>query len=496
MGSMGPTPRGVVSQGDINRLTELLAGTSAEIRTPSHPGYQDSIKRWSSAAVKPAGVAIVPTNASQVAQVVKYAAERDLDVAVKGGGHSTAGASSTDGGILFDLGKISHVDVDLEKKLLRVGGGANWGQVDEAAVKHSLATVGGTVADTGVGGLALGGGYGWLSGIHGLTVDCTVEIEVVLASGEIVKASESINPDLFWGMRGAGQNFGVATEFVFKAFEIPEKVWVGMVLFAPTPDTVEKVIAALNKLYTVDDHGRTNVNGKGMGGVGFAKPPEAGGNVMLLVPIIYLGTEAEGKAVFKGLLDIGPVANIMQMATWPEANKLLAPPYGLRSSMKGAAFELPIRADFVNKMVAEYSSFTNKCDDAAGSMILWELYDAVKVTQLSAGSFSNRGLHLNGLIAPIWTKPENDEICRQWARDLNSMFKKEMSEHATRDVGPGKEVTTLRGKNNATQFYGNYDHYDEKSKDIFGDNYSRLQKLKARYDPGNVFNKLFAITPA
>lgn len=276
MGSMGPTPRGVVSQGDIDRLTELLAGTSAEIRTPSHAAYQDSIKRWSSAAVKPAGVAIVPTNASQVAQVIKHAAERDLDVAVKGGGHSTAGASSTDGGILFDLGKISHVDVDVEKKLLRVGGGANWGQVDEAAVKHSLATVGGTVADTGVGGLALGGGYGWLSGVHGLTVDCTVEIEVVLASGEIVKASESVNPDLFWGMRGAGQNFGVATEFVFKAFEIPEKVWVGMVLFAPTPDTVEKVIAALNKLYTVDDHGRTNVNGKGMGGVGFAKPPEAG----------------------------------------------------------------------------------------------------------------------------------------------------------------------------------------------------------------------------
>ena len=496
MGSMGPTPRSTVSQGDIDRLTDLLAGTAAEIRTTSHPRYQDSIRRWSSAAVKPAGLAIVPTDAAQVAQVVKYAAERDLDVAVKGGGHSTAGASSTDGGILLDLGKISRVDVDVEKKLLRVGGGANWGQVDEAAFKHGLATVGGTVADTGVGGLALGGGYGWLSGTHGLTVDCTVEIEVVLANGEIVRASESINPDLFWGMRGAGQNFGVATEFVFRAFEIPKEVWVGMVLFAPTPDTVGKVIAALNKLYTVDENGRTIVNRKGMGGVGFAKPPAAGGNVMLLVPLIFLGTEEEGKAVYKELVDIGPVANMMQMAQWPEANKLLAPPYGFRSSMKGAAFELPIRADFVNKMVAEYSSFTDRCDDAAGSMILWELYDAVKVTELSAGSFSNRGLHLNGLIAPIWTNPENDQICRQWARDLNQMFKKEMLEHASMNVGPGKEVTTLRGKNNATQFYGNYDHYDEKSQDIFGDNYARLQTLKARYDPGNVFNKLFAITPA
>lgn len=206
MGSIGPTTPSKVTTTDVDNLKSLLNGTSAEIRLPSDANYSESIKRWSAAAVKQAGIAILPTDNSQVSKVVKYVADRNIDLAVKGGGHSTAGVSSTDGGVLLDLHNISYVDVDTERKLLRIGGGANWGQVDQAAFKHGLGTVGGTVADTGVGGLALGGGYGWFSGTHGLVIDCLVECTVVLASGDAVKASETENPGLFWALRGAGQN--------------------------------------------------------------------------------------------------------------------------------------------------------------------------------------------------------------------------------------------------------------------------------------------------
>jgi FAD/FMN-containing dehydrogenase len=208
MGSIGESKRRVTAD-DINNLRSLLNGTEAEVRGPGDTGYDKSIDRWSKAAEKPAGVAIAPTSAKEVAIAVKYAAENGLDLAVKGGGHSTAGVSSTDGGVLIDLqSKMRKVTVDTDKQQLHVGGGALWMDVDDAAWEKGLATVGGTVADTGVGGLTLGGGYGVLSGAHGLVIDNTVSFEIVLANGEIKRASKEENPDLFWAMNGAGQNFG------------------------------------------------------------------------------------------------------------------------------------------------------------------------------------------------------------------------------------------------------------------------------------------------
>ena len=493
MGSIGPTGKQKISQRDIDNLKSLLPG--ADIRTSDHEGYGKSIKRWSSAAVKPAGVAIVPTTPEEISKVVKYAAEHDIDVAVKGGGHSTAGASSTDGGILFDLDKMRGVDVDTEKKLFYVQGGANWGDVDQAGFKHGLATVGGTVADTGVGGLALGGGYGWLSGTRGLTIDCMIECTVVLVSGEIVKASEKENSELFWGLRGAGQNFGVVTEFVLQAFDQAPEVWAGLLMYPATPENIEKVTEAINAAYSPDLNGKARVNGLGCGGVGFASPPPAEGKLMILAPIIWFGTPEEGKEVYKELFDIGPAISTIDMVPYPTINTLLAPPYGLRASMKGAAYELPLRPAFIQQMFEEYEKFMTGSDDVGVSLLLWELFDPLKTNNLSAGSFANRGMHGNGMICPIWTKPENDQQCREWARMMNEHFKKELEEQGQK-TGPSEEVATVRGKKRGTQFYGNYDHYDERSWDIFGDNYERLQKLKTKYDPGNVFNKLFAITPA
>lgn len=229
MGSTGPTKRAVTDD-DIDKLRGLLSGTDCHVRAPSDVDYDKSIERWSKAAEKPAGVAIVPTLSDHVAVAVKYAAEHGIDLAVKGGGHSTAGVSSTHGGLLIDLGRMRSVDVDPEKHLLRVQGGALWLDVDAAAWKHGLATVGGTVADTGVGGLTLGGGYGHLSGSKGLVIDNTVAFTIVLANGEIKTVSKEENSDLFWALNGAGQNFGVVTEFVLQAWP-QQEMYMGTLLF-------------------------------------------------------------------------------------------------------------------------------------------------------------------------------------------------------------------------------------------------------------------------
>lgn len=146
---------------------------------------------------------------------------RNLDLAVRGGGHSTAGSN---------------------KKTVKVGGGAIGGEVDAGLAKHGLATIGGTISDTGDGGLTLGGGYGWLTGKHGLMSDNLLSVTIVLANGEITNASKEENPDLFWAVRGAGHNFGIVTEFVFQVFE-QGGMWAGILAFRPAPPIVEKVVA-------------------------------------------------------------------------------------------------------------------------------------------------------------------------------------------------------------------------------------------------------------
>ncbi|RVX67729.1 hypothetical protein B0A52_07852 [Exophiala mesophila] len=499
MGSIGTTTsKRKITADDISTLRTLLGSSAATcLHTPESTDYTNSIKRWSVAAQKPAGVVLTPTTNEEIAIAVKYAVSNGIDLAVKGGGHSTAGVSSTSGGLSIDLNaKLRGVTVDTTQKQLRIQGGATWGDVDQAGAQHGLATVGSTVADTGVGGLTLGGGYGFLSGQRGLVIDNLVEATVVTASGEILTASKTQNADLFWALAGAGQNFGVTTEFVLQAYEQGD-VWAGLLIFPPVKEVVEKVVAAINDLYTADANGVTKVAGRGCGGLVLMRPPPDHAQVALGVQVIYFGTEEQGKEMFKSLYEIGPVADTTAVVPYPTVNTLLAPPIGMRASMKGAAYAMPIRPEYVNEMVGEFVQFTDGNDDAKGSILMWELYDAAKVVQFQDnGSFANRGWHLNGLILPMWTKEENDMTFRQWARDMNEKFKKEL-EIAGLEAGKGVEGGVgVRGSKGAVLLYGNYDQYDEKSRDIFGDNYPRLQKLKAKYDPTNAFDKLFAITPA
>ncbi len=153
---------------------------------------------------------------ADVVAAVRFAVDEGLELAVRGGGHSPAGRAVCDGGLVIDLGPMHAVDVDPEARLARVQGGARWRDVNREAGLHGLAVTGGLISTTGVGGYTLGGGLGWLMGLHGLAVDNLVEAEVVLASGEVVRAGEDEHQDLYWALRGGGGNFGVVTSFVFR----------------------------------------------------------------------------------------------------------------------------------------------------------------------------------------------------------------------------------------------------------------------------------------
>jgi FAD/FMN-containing dehydrogenase len=181
--------------------------------------------------------------------VIVFTKTRGIEIAIRGGGHATSGASSTEGGICIDLSKLRKVIVNPDTKTVTAQGGALWADVDKAAEEHGLAVVGGTVNTTGVGGLTLGGGYGYLVGQYGLVIDNLLEVKLVLADGKTVTASRHKNSQLFWAIRGAGASFGAVLSFTFQAYAMRTPVWGGALVIGISE--LQKVVAFANDLFLV-----------------------------------------------------------------------------------------------------------------------------------------------------------------------------------------------------------------------------------------------------
>src|SRR4051812_21739565 len=219
----------VLGEATIQELRDAVRG---EIVTPSDAGYAEASKIWNGAhdGREPALV-IHCTGAADVIEAVGFARSHDLPIAVRGGGHSIAGFSSCDGGVVIDLSPMSTVRVDPEARRATVGGGAVWADVDHETQAHALATTGGLVSTTGVGGFTLGGGIGWLMRKHGLACDNLVAADVVTADGQFVRASGTENPELLWGLRGGGGNFGIVTQFELALHPVGPLVYAGPIFY-------------------------------------------------------------------------------------------------------------------------------------------------------------------------------------------------------------------------------------------------------------------------
>ena len=205
-------------------VADATSGTGSrlggEVILPADPGYDDARAVHNGMIDRRPAVITRCRSTDDVVAALDYAQRSGLEIAVRGGGHNGPGFGTVDGGIVIDLSRLDGIDVDADARTVRVQGGATWGQVDAATHAYGLATPSGIIASTGVGGLTLGGGHGYLSRKYGLTIDNLLEAQVVLADGRVVTASDSQHPDLFWGLRGGGGNFGVATSFTFRAHPV------------------------------------------------------------------------------------------------------------------------------------------------------------------------------------------------------------------------------------------------------------------------------------
>src|SRR5436190_4151053 len=211
----------------VRSFAETFTG---RITLPDHEDYPQARLVWNAIADRHPAVVVRPQDEDDVATALRFAREQDLVVAIRGGGHSVAGFSTCDGGMVIDLRSMNAVTIDPERRVARVQGGALLSQLDAAAQKFGLACPVGVVGHTGIGGLGLGGGMGRLQRKHGFTVDNILALELVTADGRRVRASEDENSDLFWGMRGAGPNFGVVTAFELRLHEVGPTLYSGMVL--------------------------------------------------------------------------------------------------------------------------------------------------------------------------------------------------------------------------------------------------------------------------
>lgn len=367
----------------------------------------------------------MPLEADDIRMALLWAQEHDVDLAVKGGGHSVSGTSSSQDGLVIDLSRMTKTVVDPASKTVTAQGGATWKEVDEAAAEHGLVTVGGTVNHTGVGGLTLGGGYGWLSGLYGLTIDNLLSATVVLADGSILTASSTENPDLFWGLRGAGYNFGVVVNFTYQAYEQKNHVFAGLISFPPAK--LESVIEGLNASLLSSD--------SRSGAICILAQPPGAAVPMVNVICFYNGSYDEGSNHFSSLLALEPVMNTLDMIPYSKLNTLQNPmaSYGDRKSFKGIFYHPPLDPKFARTVMTDFTAKVQSDSDLLASGILLEFFDMHKICEVppTATAFASRSVTQNGIITLRWTDPTKDGQHRAWAREVQARWKAELDAKAT-----------------------------------------------------------------
>ncbi|KAL9568722.1 hypothetical protein ACKAV7_007152 [Fusarium commune] len=448
-----------------------------DVLLPGDDGYEEVLQRWSAACVKRAAAVILPINSQEVSTAVKFAVSNQIPMTVCGGGHSSSGASSSEG-MVIDLRKMRNVKVDTEAMTVDFEGGCLWKDVDTALERHGLATVGGVVNHTGVGGLTLGGGHGFLTPRHGLTIDNLLKAEVVLADGTIVEASEDTNRDLFWAIRGAGAQFVVVTLFVSRAHR-QNKVWSGTLAYSA--DKLPHLLRFANVLY-----GRPNPDGHCFAlGIGFG--PDEMTRTVSAIPLFH-GLEGDAKQYFSGLLELEAIANNTEMMTTAKTNTLLnsVMDHGIRRLMGSGNITMPLDIEPMLQTAETFWKFCESHDGMGKSVLAIEFFPTDKIREVpqDATAYANRGDYYDAMTSFAWENPDYDSEIRQFNRGLCKRIRETNGYSATAGGHWSKGPVGV---------YINIEADSISPKDAWGVNLPRLRELKRKYDPNNVFNKWHGI---
>ncbi len=283
-------------------IIEALRNTiKGQVILPGDSDFDESRAIWNAMFDRKPAIIVKSLNVEDVAEAVNFGKHNNLLIAVKGGGHNSAGTAVCDDGLMIDLSLMQDVDIDTDNETVKVQGGCLLGAVDEATQKHGLAVSSGIISHTGVGGLTLGGGFGWISRKYGLSVDNLISAEMVTANGEIVTASNAENPDLFWAIRGGGGNFGIVTSFEFKAAKIGTEVYSGPVV-KKFDDLKEYMQFHREYVRSLPDEMTIWIVVRHAPPLPFL-PEDVHGKMVILLPFVWLGDPEEGEKLIQPIRD-------------------------------------------------------------------------------------------------------------------------------------------------------------------------------------------------
>jgi FAD/FMN-containing dehydrogenase len=450
--------------GENRTLSELEASFAGELVSPDDATYDRHRTVWNGSIDRHPALIARCTRASDVKAAVTFARQTGLPLAVKGGGHSFPGQSVCDDGIVVDLGEMKGIAVDPQARTATAEAGVLLGELDRETQAHGLAVPAGIVTHTGLAGLTLGGGIGWLQRKYGLTIDQLLSVDLITAEGEPVKASETENADLFWGVRGGGGNFGVVTKFEFRLNPLGPDVVAGPVFWPieESPDVLrfyrDWIAAAPDDLMTIVIHRKAPP-------LPFI-PSELHGKPVVAIVCCYAGSVEEGKDVVAPLKAFGsPVLDLCEPKPFLEHQSMFDPSYPHGQWYYMRACDVAELSDEVIDITVEHAM---RLRSPLTAFPIWQMGGAISRVGEDETAFSGRGAgHTFNITAATAGREGFDEE-REWVRDFWAALE---PHHAS-----GVYVNFLmnEGEDRVREAYGT-------------EKYDRLKALKRRYDPDNLF---------
>jgi FAD/FMN-containing dehydrogenase len=452
-------------------ITELRGACRGQVITREDADYETARKVYNAMIDRKPQAVVRAVDAADVMATVGFARENGLDLSVRGGSHSVPGFGTNDGGVVIDLGRMRGARVDAAARTLRAEGGCTWGDFFHAGYPFGLATTGGIISTTGIGGLTLGGGIGHLGRGHGLSIDNLVSADVVTADGRLLVASERENPDLFWALRGGGGNFGVVTSFEFRVHPVKD-VFVGLVLF--------EVSAARQVLEFYRTYIATAPEEMGAFFAFQIAPPlpfipeKRHGETFCLICACWAGPLEKGEKALEPIRKAGPVAaELVTPMPFPALNSAfdgLVPP-GLQHYWKAS-----FAAELTDGAIAAHAQHGPGVPCVNSTMHVYPINGACHRVAADATAFAYRDASFATVVAGMWPDPKDNARNTKWVKDYYAA----LAPHST----AGGYVNFMAEDD------------QERVRDNYKGNYARLASIKKRYDPGNLFHVNQNIKPA
>ena len=441
-------------------------GLPGEVLRPGDAGYEEARRVHNGLIDKRPLLIARCRTVPEVVAAVDFGRLNGLEISVRGGGHSVAGFGVCDGGLMIDLSPMKEIDVEAERRVVRAQPGVTWSELNERTQAHGLAVTGGVISTTGIAGLTLGGGFGWLMPKFGLATDNLLSAEVVTADGRVLTANADENADLFWGLRGGGGNFGVVTSFEYRLHPLGPTITGGLIVH---PFDAAAAVFRFFRDFSVDVSDDVMLN------AALLHAPDGSDARLAGILVAHVGTAEEAEKELAPLLAFGSPLDV-QVGPMPYTvlNSLLDDgfPKGALNYWK-SSFLSGLPDEAIEAMARDYAS----CPSPMSKVIIEHFHGAVARVSVEATAVPHREDGYNFLIASVWTDPATTDENIAWTR---AAFESVQPYAAAR-----RYVNYLAGD----------DSGEDPVRSAYGPNYDRLVELKAKYDPDNLFHLNFNIAP-